>query len=60
MAAGPAGGAASSVLRLKLPVRTPKVTMPTSMASPPVVVTISAVVAAARLARRDESWPIIR
>ena len=34
--------------------------MPTSIARPPVVVTISAVVAAARLARRDESWPIIR
>ena len=43
-----------------MPASRPIDTMPTSMASPPVVVTMRAVIAAARLARRDESKPISR
>ncbi len=52
VASGPFGGASRIADRLRVPLSTPSVTMPTSMARPPVVVTINAVKAAERLARR--------
>ena len=60
VAVGPTGTSCSTSCSRNVPVVTPKVTMPTSIASPPVVVTTRAVVAADRLAPRVESWPMRR
>ena len=56
----PDGGAATIAARLFVPAAWPSAISPTSIARPPVVVTISAVRAAERFARRVGSWPISR
>ena len=56
----PVGGSANSSWRDSVPDVCQSATMPTSIARPPVVVTIRAVCAAPRLARRVGSWAIRR
>ena len=56
----PLGGSATISASDMVPVVLHTATMPTSIARPPEVVTIRAVCAAPRLARRVGSWPISR
>ena len=60
VASAPVGGAATMAGRLRVEVRTHRMTMPTSIARPPIVVTMSAVSAAPRLALRVKSLPMSR
>lgn len=56
----PVGGAARRSPASKLPTDAPSTRMPPSIASPPKVVTMRAVMAACRFARRSGLWPISR